>query len=50
MTAVVPLAEPQLAPELECDRYTCATCPHVVSVVRLPERCPMCGDRGWLPE
>jgi rubrerythrin len=52
MTAVVPPAEPQPNPqlEIELDRYTCATCAYGVSVMRVPERCPMCGDHAWLPE
>jgi rubrerythrin len=52
MTTVVPVAEALLEPELEIerDRYACATCAYGVSVVRLPERCPMCGDHAWLPE
>jgi len=52
MTAVVPLPEPQVEPmvEIERARYMCASCAYGVGMVRLPERCPMCGDHAWLPE
>jgi rubrerythrin len=52
MTAVLPAADPHLELELELerDRYACATCAYGVSVVRVPDRCPMCGEHAWLPE
>jgi rubrerythrin len=50
MTALAAAPKQDLEVELERDRYICATCAYGISVLRLPERCPMCGDEDWTPE
>ena len=37
-----------LAPQPKLD-YVCTSCSYGVSVLRPPERCPMCGDQTWRP-